>query len=118
VIERWTNWRSFRDAQHGAYLEAPIGLGVYEIRRASDRASVKLACTNNIADALSAFCRGRKGLWRFLFRRATAYAPAELEYRFWSHRTISNAKETLQDIRQQRGMVSPLWAWREDGRGI
>jgi hypothetical protein len=114
VAERWTSWRSFRDAKHGDYLEAPIGPGIYEIRRASDRESLKLACTTNIANALSVFCKPGKRRWRFLFRTVATYAPGELEYRFWSHVTPSEAKIALEEMLEQRAMVGVPRGTRHD----
>jgi hypothetical protein len=104
VDDRWSRWRCFRDGQYGDYLEASISPGVYEIRRASDRETVKLACSENIAQALSVFVRQNKN-WLFIFRSRPHYAPNELEYRFWSVATRSKAKVTLRLIHEQRASV-------------
>jgi hypothetical protein len=101
VDDRWTRWRCFRHAQYGDYLEASISPGVYEIRRASDRETVKLACSKNIARALSGFIKHEKGR-RFFPRSRPPYASAELEYRFLSVATRSKAKVTLRLIHEQR----------------
>ena len=36
MSDRWSDWKSFPDAYHGEYIQAPIGPGVYEVCRRLD----------------------------------------------------------------------------------
>jgi hypothetical protein len=99
--ERWTRWRSFGTARLDDDLEAPLGLGVYEIRRASDHASLKLSFTTNVAQELSTFL-GRGKDQRFFFWIRAPYVNGALEYRFWSVSTRSEAKAALRRVKEQR----------------
>jgi hypothetical protein len=100
--ERWTKWRSFQTTQYGNYfVEAPVGPGIYEIRRAPDNEPVALACSPNLAHSLSAFVERGKDKRRFLFKQRTPYAAGELEYRIWPLRTLSEAKIMLDLIHEQ-----------------
>ena len=103
MLERWTNWRSFQNSKFGSFIEAPISAGVYEIRRASDRVSMVLAWSENLAKSLSAFVMRGKERRRFLLLRyRTPYAAGEIEYRIWPAPTASEAKVILDLIRAQR----------------
>lgn len=106
MTDRWTAWISYPDPYHGEYIQAPIGPGVYEICRASNREQLAFGCTQNVAESLSAFLKPGKVRRRFLFLRSrTRYANGELEYRIWPTPTLSDAKVALNSIREQRQMV-------------
>jgi hypothetical protein len=106
MSDRWTEWKSYPDGYHGDYIQAPIGSGVYEICRASDREQLAFGCTENIAESLSTFLKPGKVRRRFLFiRTRTRYSTGELEYRFWPTSTFADAKVALASIREQRQIV-------------
>jgi hypothetical protein len=95
--ERWTKWHSFQSSRHGNFVEAPVGAGIFEIRRTSDHVTVALSCTANLAHTLSAFVMRGKEERRFIFmRQRSPYAPGELEYRFWRTLSLSEAKIALE----------------------
>jgi len=62
MADRWTGWKSFPDDYFGDYIQAPIGPGVYEICRTSDREQLAFGCTQNVAQSLSAFLKPGKVL--------------------------------------------------------
>ncbi len=106
MSDRWTQWKSFPDDYFGDYIQAPIGPGVYEICRASDREQLAFGCTQNVAESLSNFLKPGKVRRRFLFLRLRSrYSTGELEYRFWPTATHADARVALESIREQRQMV-------------
>ena len=100
--ERWTKWRSFQSTQYGNFVEAPVGPGIYEIRRSPNNEPLALACSPNLAHSLATFVERGKGNQRLFFKRRTPYMPNELEYRIWPLRTLSEAKIMLELIHEQR----------------
>ena len=115
--ERWASWRSFRIAERGDYIEAPLGPGVFEIRRASDRTSTKLGSTRNVAQALANYVvRGKRR--RLFFWTREPYATGELEYRFWSVGTLSGAKKTLRDVKFERTLATQQRGLQVQSRGV
>jgi hypothetical protein len=109
MADRWTAWKSFPDDYYGEYIQAPIGPGVYEVCRTSNREQVAFGCTQNVAEALCEVLKpGKKSRKRFFFfGRRARYATGELEYRTWPTATLSDAKVALSSIRGARDA-----AWR------
>ena len=106
MADRWTPWKSYPDDYYGEYIQAPIGPGVYEVCRAATREQLAFGCAGNVAESLSSFLKPGKVRRRFLFLRSRSrYATGELEYRFWPTSTLSDAKVTLNSIREQRQTI-------------
>ena len=106
MIDRWTQWKSYPDANHGEYIQAPIGPGVYEVCDASSRERVAFGCTRNVAEALCDILKPGKLQKRWFFRRwRTRYASGELEYRTWSTASLSDAKAAVRQVLGQREAV-------------
>ena len=53
MVQTWSNWRRFPDAQSGEHVEAPIGPGVYEVRHAMTGRVVAFGHSANVANALA-----------------------------------------------------------------
>ena len=103
---RWTEWKSYPDAYHGEYIQAPIGPGLYEVCHASSREQVAFGYTQNVAEALSSLLKPGKVQRRsFFWRRRTRYANGELEYRTWQTATLADAKVAVEQILSRREAV-------------
>jgi hypothetical protein len=106
MILRWTEWKSYPDAFHGEYIQAPIGPGVYEVCQSSTREQVAFGYTVNVAEALNNLLKPGKVQRRgFFFRRRTRYASGELEYRVWPTATLTDAKVAVEQILSRREAV-------------
>jgi len=98
MIGNWTNWKKFPDAERGEHVEAPIGPGIYEVRRVSSGDLAAFDAAANVAYALSALARKSvSGSWTRLFRSGSA-APSDndLEYRTCAAATVGEAKMMVQ----------------------
>lgn len=95
----WTIFKPFPDAQRGENIEAPIGPGVYEVRRISTGDVVAFDHTPNVASALSALNRPTPRTWLFGRHRSD---PRDLEYRTCAAATASDAKVIAASLRGQR----------------
>ena len=99
----WMEWKSFPDAYHGEYIEAPIGPGVYEVCDASTREQVAFGCTRNVAETLSHVLKTRKArklsFFRWLRKRNLGDV---LEYRSWPTASVADAKIAVSQILGQR----------------
>jgi hypothetical protein len=103
MIGRWTEWKSYPDAYHGEFIQAPIGPGLYEVCHAATREPVAFGYARNVAGALCSVLRPGKLKKRSLFRRARKrYASGELEYRTWQTATLADAKVAVGQILEQR----------------
>lgn len=100
---QWTEWKSFPDAFHGDYVEAPVGPGVYEVCDASTREQVAFGSTRNMAQTLSHVLKTHKSsrlsFFRLLRRRKLG---DKLEYRAWPTASVADAKIAVGQILGQR----------------
>ena len=53
MVQTWSNWKRFPDAQSGEHVEAPIGPGVYEVRHTMTGRVVAFGHSGNVANALA-----------------------------------------------------------------
>jgi len=106
MIARWTEWKSFPDAYHGEYIQAPIGPGLYEVCQAATREQVAFGYSQNVAEALTELLKpGKVEKWSLFRRSRRRYATGELEYRTWGVASIADAKVAVDQILGQRDAV-------------
>jgi hypothetical protein len=101
----WTSWKPFPDPRSGAPIEAPIGPGVYEVRRISNGETVAFDHAPNVARALLAIAVPSSRLWSFERPRADA---GDLEYRTCTASTSMGAKAIAARMSGQRRLY-----WRQ-----
>jgi hypothetical protein len=101
----WTNWKPFPDPRSGAPIEAPIGPGVYEVRRISNGETVAFDHSANVARSLLAVAAPAPRLWLFERPRADA---SDLEYRTCAASTSMDAKSIAARMAGQRRLY-----WRQ-----
>jgi hypothetical protein len=112
----WTPWKQFPDSQRGGVVEAPIGPGVYEVRRIANGELVAFGYSAKVAQELTKLRPNQASpSWmRRLTRNASDFAPSELEYRTWSAGTKSQAKALARGLlgrRQVQFMRRANLAW-------
>jgi hypothetical protein len=112
----WTPWKQFPDSQRGGVVEAPIGPGVYEVRRISNGELVAFGYSGKVAQDLSKLRPNTAApSWmRRLTRNAADYAPTELEYRTCAAGTKGQAKALARGLlgrRQVNFMRRANLAW-------
>lgn len=91
MIATWSEWKRYPKIARGEFLEAPIGPGIFEVRRVSSGALFAFASADNLAEALSNLAFGSKSLMSWFGRRDPITLP-DLEYRTISTATRANAK--------------------------
>jgi len=100
----FTPWKPFPDSQRGGVIEAPIGPGVYEVRRISNGELVAFGYSAKVAHDLSRLRPNSAApSWmRRLVRHASDVAPNELEYRTSATGTKSQAKALARGLLGRR----------------
>ena len=100
MIGFWTPWRHFPDSLRGDLIQAPIGPGVYEVRRISNGEVAAFFPSANVARDLSAFRPQASRLpWARPFERDTSAArPIEFEYRTCAAATVQEAKDMARHL--------------------
>jgi hypothetical protein len=101
----WTSWKPFPDPRSGAPIEAPIGPGVYEVRRISTGETVAFDHSGNVARSLLSIAMPASRLWLFARPRADA---GDLEYRTCAASTSMDAKSIAARMTTQRRLF-----WRQ-----
>jgi hypothetical protein len=94
----WSSWKPFPDPRRGGSIEAPIGPGVYEVRRVANGDLVAFGHAGNVALALAAL---RKPAPRFRLFRSRDLVAEELEYRTCPAHSADQAKAIAAYLREQ-----------------
>ena len=83
MVQTWSTWKRFPDAQSGDHVEAPIGPGVYEVRHTMTGRVVAFGHSGNVANSLADLkLNGGAGTFSRLFRKQPLVSRvADLEYR-------------------------------------
>ncbi len=114
MIQSWSDWKRFPDAESGANIEAPIGPGVYEVRHTLTGRVVAFGPTGNVAEALSELklSGGIADAFTRLFRRQPLVSRvSDLEYRTWAARTRAEARAAAQRL---LGLRQTAWRRRRN----
>ena len=109
MVQSWSVWKRFPDAQSGGVVEAPIGPGVYEVRHMMTGRVVAFGSANNVANAISELkVNGGVSTFARLFGKQPLVPPVnDLEYRTYAAASRAEAKTAasrMQGLRQS--------AWR------
>jgi hypothetical protein len=110
----WTSWKRFPDSQRGELMQAPVGPGVYEVRRISNGEVVAFGPSASVARDLAAFRPAASRLpWARPFEREEAAARAsEFEYRTCSALSKHEAKEMARHLQGRREIyLKRRFAW-------
>jgi hypothetical protein len=110
----WTTWRRFPDSQQGELMQAPIGPGVYEVRRISNGEVVAFAAAASVSRDLSDFRpQGSRLPWARPFERGEAGAQASgFEYRTCGTASLQDAKEMARHMLGRREIyLKRRYAW-------
>ncbi len=114
MIKSWSSWKRFPDGKSGGMIEAPIGPGVYEVRRADSGELVAFGHSGNVANSISELkVENRRTGWTSMFRRQPPVPPTNnLEYRTFAAATRSEAKTAAQRF---MGLRQTYWRHRSVG---
>jgi hypothetical protein len=100
MISPWTNWKRFPDPPRHRSIDAPVGPGVYEVRRMSNGELAAFGPAANVAQALAGLrLPGRSG-WLPLVR--VREPTDDFEYRTWATATKADAKTVADSLRGRR----------------
>jgi hypothetical protein len=113
MVQTWSSWKRFPDAQTGDHVEAPIGPGVYEVRHTMTGRVVAFGHSANVANALSDLkLNGGVGTFARLFRREPLLRRvSDLEYRTCAATSRAEAKTTASRL---MGLRQSAWRRRMD----
>lgn len=113
MVQTWSNWRRFPDAQSGEHVEAPIGPGVYEVRHTMTGRVVAFGHAGNVANALADLkLDGGASTFSRLFRKQPLVSRvSDLEYRTCAAASRAEAKTAAQRL---IGLRQTAWRRRMD----
>jgi len=122
MVQTWSTWKRFPDAQSGEHVEAPIGPGVYEVRHTMTGRVVAFGHSGNVANALADLkLNGGVSSFTRLFRKQPLVSRvSDLEYRTCAATSRAEAKTAanrLMGLRQTawRRRMDTGWAARHTG---
>ncbi|MCX7307904.1 MAG: hypothetical protein NTZ72_08115 [Afipia sp.] len=101
MIATWSEWKRYPRVARGESLEAPIGPGIFEVRRVSSGALFAFASADNLAEALSNLAFGSKSVLSFFGKREPIALP-DLEFRTISTTTREQAKIAAERVLGRR----------------
>jgi hypothetical protein len=113
MMQIWSSWKRFPDAQSGEHVEAPIGPGVYEVRHSMTGRVLAFGYAGNVAHAISELkLSGGGSLFARLFRRRPLVSRvSDFEYRTCAAASRADAKITAQRL---MGLRQTAWRRRMD----
>jgi hypothetical protein len=100
----WTPWKAFPDAQRGGVIEAPVGPGVYEVRKIANGEMIAFGYSGKVAYELSRMrpSPAAPSWMRQLMRNAMQHSPSDLEYRTCPAATKDGAKAMARGLLGRR----------------
>jgi hypothetical protein len=103
MINPWTNWKLLPDPKLGEAIDAPVGPGLYEVRRMSTGELAAFGPAANVAQAMAALrLHPRPPSWLLLARR---HEPGDdFEYRTRATATKAEAKTVANSLRGRRNV--------------
>ena len=113
MVQTWSGWKRFPDAQSGDHVEAPIGPGVYEVRHTLTGRVIAFGHAGSVANALGQLkVNGGVSTFARLFgRQPVASRVSDLEYRTCAAESRAQAKTTAQRL---LGLRQTAWRRRMD----
>jgi hypothetical protein len=113
MVQTWSSWKRFPDAQSGEHVEAPIGPGVYEVRHTMTGRVVAFGHSGNVANALAdlKLNDGASTFSRLFRKQPLGSHVADLEYRTCAAATRAEAKTAAQ---RMIGLRQTAWRRRMD----
>jgi hypothetical protein len=113
MVQTWSTWKRFPDAQSGDHVEAPIGPGVYEVRHTMTGRVVAFGHSRNVANSLADLkLDGSAGTFARLFRKQPLVSRvSDLEYRTCAAASSAEAKTAASRL---MGLRQTAWRRRMD----
>ena len=113
MVQTWSSWKRFPDAQSGEHVEAPIGPGVYEVRHTMTGRVVAFGHAGNVANALADLkLNGGASTFSRLFRKQPLVSRvSDLEYRTCAATSRAEAKTAAHRL---MGLRQTAWRRRMD----
>jgi hypothetical protein len=113
MVQTWSSWKRFPDAQSGEHVEAPIGPGVYEVRHTMTGRVVAFGHAGNVANALADLeLNGGASTFSRLFRKQPLVSRvSDLEYRTCAATSRAEAKTAAHRL---IGLRQTAWRRRMD----
>jgi hypothetical protein len=113
MVQTWSGWKRFPDAQSGDHVEAPIGPGVYEVRHTLTGRLIAFGHAGNVANAISELKMDRGGnpITRLFRPPPLTSRVSDLEYRTCAAASRAEAKTAAHRL---LGLRQTAWRRRMD----
>jgi hypothetical protein len=99
MVDQWTSWKKFPEAKRGEHLDAPLGPGIYELRRATSGEMLGFGHTPNVAVTLSRHMT--PSLWERMRGKMTLDLR-DIEYRTMAATSRQSARDHAANIERRR----------------
>ena len=115
MVSPWTNWKRLPDPTLGESIEAPVGPGLYEVRRTSNGELAAFAPAANVAQAMAALrLHAQPVSWLSIVR--SRQPRDDYEYRTRATATKGEAKTVADSLRGRRNVYwRSRTGWRAAG---
>ena len=113
MVQTWSTWKRFPDAQSGDHVDAPIGPGVYEVRHTMTGRVVAFGHSGNVTNSLADLkLNGGAGTFARLFRKQPLVSRvSDLEYRTCAAASRAEARTAASRL---MGLRQTAWRRRMD----
>jgi hypothetical protein len=113
MVQTWSSWKRFPDAQSGDHVEAPIGPGVYEVRHTMTGRVVAFGHSGNVANSLAdlKLNGGLSPFARLFGKQPLVSRVSDLEYRTCAAASRAEAKTAANRL---MGLRQTAWRRRSD----
>ncbi len=99
MVDQWTRWKKFPEPRRGEHLEAPLGPGVYELRRMTSGELLDFGYSPNVAATLARHIVPT--FWERLRRRGLPEVR-DIEYRTMAAVSAQRARDHAASIARRR----------------
>ena len=102
----WSSWKSFPDKDKEGYLNAPIGLGVYQLRNTKDKKYkfTLFGRSKMVAFRMTSLILGLGGTRNNIEKRNyVSDNLSNIEYRTFAFKELKDAKKLEKDLKKYYG---------------
>jgi hypothetical protein len=99
MVDQWTSWKKFPEPQRGEHLDAPLGPGIFEVRRATSGEVLAFGHSPNVAVTLAR--QMAPSFWE-RWRGKMSLDLRDIEYRTMAATTPRSARDHAAKIDRQR----------------
>jgi hypothetical protein len=99
MVDQWTSWKKFPEPKRGEHLDAPLGPGIYELRRSTSGEMLGFGHSPNVAATLTR--QMAPSFWERVRGKMTLDLR-DIEYRTMAAASKQSARDHAANIERRR----------------